>query len=449
MLDANLKYSMTQHRIAIIGSGTSGLAAALRLAQSPEKDQFAITIFESRHIAGGRTRSYIDEETGDTLDNGQHLLMGCYSATWEYMRSIGTDHLVRERKLSIPYSLFNPFTSYVREAWLSTSGLLPAPLHALYGLLTTDLLSVDEKRAAIGLSMKVKSLLDDPSVKYLTCAELFREHKQSEGVVRKLWEPLVLATLNATVKEASAIPLLSVLKLALLGKRTGSSFLFPEVGLSELLIDPAVKLLSENGIEVKFKCSVKQIAEDLRITFADGTEETFNSIIVATPLESLEVPDAIKLPPIMHSPIVNAYFWVDRPLLREPIRAFVGGYLQWAFSKPSTFSGERIALTVSAAGDLSLLTNEEIARQLWMELVRGVQLPPGEKPRLVHYQIIKEKRATALLTPEAQNARPGTETNIRGLYLAGDFVQNMLPATIEGAIRNGFGAADLLLKQFS
>ncbi len=440
---------MTKHRIAIIGSGTSGLAAALRLSQSAARDNFEITILESRHIAGGRTRSFVDEETGDTLDNGQHLLMGCYSATREYMRLIGTDHLVRERSLDIPYSLFNPFTGYVRQARFRTRRLLPAPLHALVGLLMTDLLSVDEKRAAISLSLKVTRLLSDPTIKDYTCAELFRVHHQPEGLVRKLWEPLVLATVNASIEDASALPLLSVLKLALLGKRSGATFLFPEVGLSELLIDPAIKMLAESKVELLLKHAVRKIDEDLSITIDTESKQQYDSIIIASTPDSIELPSAAELPVTTYSPIVNAYFWVDHPLLIDPIRAFVGGHLQWAFSKKSTFAAERIALTVSAANELIGLSNDDIARQLWMELTRGVEVPTGDRPKLVHYQIIKEKRATPLLRPAAQNGRPTTLSSVRGLYLAGDFVQNMLPATIEGAIRNGFSAAECLLVDFS
>ncbi len=443
---------MTKHRIAIIGSGTSGLAAALRLATSANSPQFAITLFEARHITGGRTRSYVDETTGDVLDNGQHLMMGCYSATREYMRMIGTDHLARERPLDIPYSLFNPFTGYSRQARFRTNGLLPSPFHALFGLLRTDLLSVDEKRAAISLSLKVSSLLDDPKIKSLTCAELFRQHNQPEGLVRKLWEPLILATINARMDVASAIPLLSVLKLALLGKRSDSTFLFPEVGLSELLIDPAIVLLVSSSVEVKLKCPVRQVSaqnDGIKLSFADDSEQSFDGVILASPTENIELPSSVKLHPIAHSPIINAYFWLDRPLLRAPIHAFVGGTLQWAFSKPSNSAAERIALAVSAADELGGLDNAQIAQQLWLELTRGLPVPPGDRAKLVHYQIIREKRATPLLTPEAQSSRPIATTAISGLYLAGDFVQNMLPATIEGAVRNGFGAAELLSKHFS
>ena len=130
-------------KIAIIGSGVSGLAAAVHLMENAPNGSVAITIFEAKHIAGGRTRSYLDPETGDTLDNGQHLLMGCYTATEAYMQSIGTTDLVRRsHNLKIPFAIFNEYSGNARTATLKTSPF-PAPFHALLGLFRTDLLTFE------------------------------------------------------------------------------------------------------------------------------------------------------------------------------------------------------------------------------------------------------------------------------------------------------------------
>ena len=252
------------HRIVILGTGTSGLAAALRLATSARRSEVEITLIEAKHQPGGRTRSYLDPETGDTLDNGQHLLMGCYSATQDYMKLIGTSELVsHSRGLSIPFALFNEYSGTTRIAHFKTKNYLPAPLHALAGLRATDLLTAEEKFAAMRFSAKVSKLLSSPETAKLTCTELFQKLRQPSGLIRKLWEPLTLATLNARCDEASALPLLSVLKLALLGKRSGATFLYPKVGLSELLISPAVEQLKSLGVTFEFRRPITKIHEIL------------------------------------------------------------------------------------------------------------------------------------------------------------------------------------------
>ena len=441
-----------KHRIAIIGTGTSGLAAAVRLLEHPRADAYEVTIFESRLVPGGRTRSFVDAETGDTLDNGQHLLMGCYAATSQYLTSIGSDGSIETRAVNIPYSLFNPFTGSSREARFRVNMLLPAPLHALYGLLRTDLLSVNQKLEAITLCLKIKRMLGDGWTESAsqTCAEFFRQQKQSAGTIQKLWEPLVVGTINANINEASVEPLLAVLRLALLGKKSGATFLFPTVGLSELLIDPAIRFAEAHGASIELGKTLSAVTtqeHSIGLRFTDGVHRVFDSVILASQLNKIILPPGITVHEPTYSPIVNAYFWVDQPLLREPIKAYIGTTLQWAFSKPSVFAAERIALTVSAAGELVEMDNQEIERQLWLELRRAESHIGGGPVRLIHSKIIRERQATPLFTPVSAPLRPRSQTVIPGLFLAGDLVQNGLPATIEGAIVNGNYAAELAISR--
>jgi squalene-associated FAD-dependent desaturase len=429
-------------QIAIIGAGVSGLSAAIKLAESAD---VSITIFEARQTPGGRTRSWIDNETGDTLDNGQHLLMGCYTVTLEYMKAIGTfGKFTSSVELEIPFSTLSDNASLGEKSSKTVRSLaLPAPFH-LAGLFLSGHFTLREKFALARFGYFAKFKHANTA---WTCADLFVATNQPETLIRKFWEPLILATLNAPVAVASAEILLNVFRIAFLADRKSSALLFPTVGLSELLIIPAVDLLLGKGHHILLGepvSSIRMQGDSLVITSGNGSEvREFDAVILAAPMDKkIELPQAIEeLYPFESSPIVNAYFWFDKPILDSPIRAFIGTTLQWAFAKKTNFGGQRVALTVSAADAIIDKSADEIEAILLNDL--RITLPAASTVKLLRSQIIKEKRATVLFTPNSQKARPNTKTKISGFYLAGDTVQNGLPATIEGAIRNGQAAATL------
>jgi len=419
----------TDAKIAIIGAGVSGLAGASRLTRAGFRN---ITIFEARREAGGRTRSYVDPTTGDTLDNGQHLMMGCYTSTLDYLRWCGTDKLVEKQPLTIP------FHTTTGEYLLRIPGFGP-PFNLLTGLWRTRLLTPIEKAAATRLGNSILRNKLPANYQDMTCERLFSVTWQPDGLVEKLWAPLVLATINASVKEASALLFANVIREAFFASRTSSALLVPQVGLSELLVAPAVKNLERSGIEIKYGSPVRSIEEKNDRYEIEGS--IFDAVLAAAPLGPIGLISPIREP--ASSIIVNAYFWLDREIVEDPINSFVGTTLQWAFPKPSGYAKQRLALTVSAANDLSERTNEEIRDILWHDLMTTI--PEADGASLVHYQIIREKRATPLFTPNAQHNRPNAMTDFSRFVLAGDLVQNGLPATIEGAVRNGYAAAEILM----
>jgi squalene-associated FAD-dependent desaturase len=369
--------------------------------------------------------------------------MGCYTATLSYLESIGTSNLVHHsRGLKIPFSIYNKFTGTTRIATLKT-GILPAPFHALLGLLRTDLLNTQERWEAIRLGRLCNAYLSDNRIDSWSCADLFEMLGQSETLVHKLWEPICLATINASVKQASARIFLNVLKIALLESASNSRLLIPKVGLSELLIDPAVKKLTSTGATIRLKTSISSITSSERMLSinANGQSapESFDAVILSCASGGMDLPNGMRLPSIDYSPIVNGYFWIDRTILRAPIQGCLNTHLQWLFAKPTTHEGQLLALTVSAATEFIDLPVEEISQILWEDVQRAI--PEARGAKLLQSNIVKEKRATPLFTPQINAKRPETTTHISGFYLAGDHVQNELPATIEGAIRNGFAAA--------
>jgi hydroxysqualene dehydroxylase len=423
-------------KIAIIGAGVSGLAAAVALA---ERGLHNITLFEARREAGGRTRSYIDPTTGDTLDNGQHLMMGCYHSTLKYMRAIDSEHLLQRAPLWIHF----------HETGRNVPAILQLSPNSnlLAALLRSRFLTLREKFAATRFGLSI----DASSAKYsegMTCEALFAKLHQPAGLIRKLWAPIVLATINAPIEHASAVLFVNVLREAFLSGHEASDLLLPKSGLSDLLIDPAIRMLEQHAVQIRLSTPVRTIEKNgtaLQIVTDDSREDYDAVIYCGQSFDPLPQEIRASFPVFEHSPIVNAYFWLDRPLLRGPIHGFFGTTLQWVFPWPSKYAAERLALTVSAGNALAKRTNEEIRHILWTDLCAAV--PAAREARLMHHQIIREKRATPLLTPAIQERRPSGFTAVPGLFLGGDLVQNGLPATIEGAVRNGFAAAELLVRQ--
>ncbi len=426
-------------KIAIIGAGVSGLAAATRLA---ERGFHNLTLFEARREAGGRTRSYLDPTTGDVLDNGQHLMMGCYHSTLHYLRTIGSEELLRRAPLWIRF----------HEAGRNIPAIVQLPprskppVNLLAGLWSSRLLTPREKFAAswLGLAIDASSA---KNCEGMTCEALLLKLHQPRGLIRKLWAPIVLATTNAPIEQASAVLFVNVLREAFLSGREASDLLLPSSGLSDVLIDPALRILKEQSVTIRLSTPVRFIKKNeahLQIETDDANEDFDAVIYCGQSFDPLPLEIQSSIPPFEYSPIVNAYFWLDKPLLRGPVHGFLGTTLQWVFPWPSVYAAERLALTVSAGNALSERTNEEIRHILWTDLCATI--PAAREARLLHHQIIREKRATPLITPAVQQRRPLATTVIEGLYLGGDLVQNGLPATIEGAVRNGFAAAELSMR---
>lgn len=433
------------YRIAIIGAGTSGLAAAVKLYSAHVSRPLAITIFESRREAGGRTRSFIDSETGDTLDNGQHLLMGCYTSTIDYLRTIGSEHLLyKQDSLEIPFLLPKEH----RMSTLKLPAYLPVPLNMTVGLFQTDLLHQYEKLAAIRFGMGMMLFRYDKQMAHSSCADLFRFAHQPVSLIEKLWAPIVIGTLNLPPEKASAQVFLHTMRLIFLQDKKHSSLLFPKVGLSDLLINPALDYLSSHGCGIKYGQTIQTIKAGNNLVYVDTGKgnDVFDALIFAGNYHDVSfLPEEIArtIPEIKYSPIANAYFWVDKKIVGLPICGFIGTSLEWCFTKPTQYAAELLACTKSAADDLIKKDNDEITDIFWKDIKRSF---PHSDAKLLRSVIIKEKRATPLLDAALQLHRPKTKSIIPNFYLAGDLVQNGLPMTIEGAVRNGQKAAHEVLK---
>jgi squalene-associated FAD-dependent desaturase len=384
-------------------------------------------VHEATHQAGGRCRSYFDGATNLMIDNGNHLLLSGNSHARAYARSIGT-----EDGLVGPESAQFPFVDIkTGQRWQIDLGKGRMPGWVF-----------DESRRVpdTGLTdyLKLAPLIwasEDTLVgKSIPC----------EGTLyHRLVQPLLLAALNVDPPEGSAGLAGAIVRETLLAGGQACRPLIAREGLSTVLIEPAVKYLTERGHSV-------QLGHELRsFVTVDGKVGALNfggedvvqlaagdMIVMAVPPRA-----ATSLLPGLKGPtefraIVNAHFRFEPPPGSAPILGVIGGVVEWLFAFPN-----RLSVTISNGDRLVDMPREELAQAIWDDVCKA----GGVSGPLPPWQIVRERRATFAATP-AQNAlRPGPVTTLKNLFLAGDWTATGLPATIEGSVRSGDRAADLVL----
>jgi len=408
--------------VHIIGAGISGLSAAVRLVNAG----FNVHVHEATQQAGGRCRSYFDAATSLTIDNGNHLLLSGNRHALAYARSIGTEAgLVGPKRAQFPF-----VDLATGQRWQLDLGESRLPLWVF-----------DESRR-----VPDTGLLDYLALMPLIWAaqsKLVGDAIPCEGTLyHRLVQPLLLAALNVDPPEGSAGLAGAVVRETLLAGGQACRPLIAREGLSAVLVEPAVKLLQDKGASVQFGHELREFG----LSQAGVSELKFGSDSVALGPEDVVImavpprPAASLLPglktPTKFRAIVNAHFRFDPPKDMPPLIGVVGGLVEWLFAFP-----QRLSVTISNGDRLVDMPREELALAIWRDVCKagGVQgdLPP--------WQIVRERRATFEATPEQNALRPGATTAWKNLFLAGDWTDTGLPATIEGSVRSGNRAADLVL----
>jgi squalene-associated FAD-dependent desaturase len=407
--------------IHIIGAGLAGLSAAVRLAVQGTR----VFVYEATNQAGGRCRSYLDPALGMVIDNGNHLVLSGNRAALGYLDTIGArDRLVGPPIASLPF-----IDLATGERWIIRANDGPIPWWIF-----------DRNRRVPGTRAH-----DYLSLLRLLCAApgtTIGEVLDCKGpLYDRLVGPLLLAALNTEPPEGSAELAAAVIRETLAAG--GHSFrpLFARDGLSAAFVDPALLFVEANGGTVAFGQRLRAFAFDAgRITGLD-----FGDVSVLLPPGDaivLAVPPVVaaSLVPGLSTPtefraIVNAHFRFDPPTGLTPMTGVVNGMVEWLFAFP-----DRLSVTISSADRLLDTPREELASRIWREVaeIAGIAdpLPP--------WQIVRERRATFAALPRENAKRPGARTGWNNLFLAGDWTATGLPATIEGAIRSGNRAAELI-----
>ncbi len=411
-------------RVHVIGAGLAGLAAALSLAEAG----CSVTIHEAGPAAGGRCRSYPDRELGLTIDNGNHLLLSGNSAAFAYLDAIGgTGALAGPDKPMFP---FHDLCTGARWTVRPNLGRLPwwafSPRRRVPGTGIGDYLKLGGLRG----------IDDDRSV---------AEALGGGRLYERLMKPLAIAALNTPPETGLARLLGAVVRETLMQGGAACLPRFPRAGLSAAFIDPALARLRAAGAELRMSRRVAGLGiEDGRVAGLQLPEGflklgTSEAVVLAVPpwvaedlLPGLSAPDAFEA-------ILNVHFRLSAEPGPAGFIGLIGGTAEWVFVKEG-----HVSVTISAANRLIDRPADVLADTVWPEVRAALDLTET-LTKVPPWRVVKEKRATFAATAEQERRRPGPRVGLANLALAGDWTATGLPATIEGAIRSGRRAAQVIL----
>ena len=423
--------------VGIIGGGYAGMAAAVTLAERG----IPVTVFESAKQLGGRARGVQYNNT--QLDNGQHILLGCYRQTLKLIEQVCGNIEQDFLRLPLQLTLHNRFEL--------KAPALPAPLHLLAGLLTARGLSFTQRLSAARFMLAMRSI-NFTLPQDITALELLRAHNQGEECVRLLWEPICIAALNTPVHKASAQVLLNVLRDSLNSARADSDILLPRINFSALFPERAARYVKKRNGAVLTSCAVEALIAhegEIELRTARGSMHFSHIICAASPATAARLfravpqfePIAAQIEALTFQPIYTVYLqYPEQVRLPHTMLGFDRCFAQWLFDK-GQIAGQHglIAAVISAEGLHQELEQERLAQKVVQELHE--QLGITEAP--LWHQVIAEKRATFSCEPNL--TRPGHTTPLDNVLLAGDYTAGDYPATLEGAVMSGARCANLIL----
>ncbi|MFF8958482.1 hydroxysqualene dehydroxylase HpnE [Streptomyces sp. NPDC014894] len=440
-------------RAVVVGGGLAGVTAALQLAGAG----VAVRLLESRPRLGGLAFSFQRGEL--TVDNGQHVYLRCCTAYRWFLERIGGTALAPvQDRLDVP--VLDVGRARPRLGRLRRTAL-PVPLHLAASLAGYPHLSLAE-RASVGRAALALGRLDpaDPALDGIDFATWLGRHGQSPRTIEALWDLVGVATLNATAPDTSMGLAAMVFKTGLLSDPGAADIGWARVPLGELHDTLARKALATAGVRVETAVRVRGLARDPEAdgrgwrVETDGETLTADTVVLAVaqreahallPEGALADPD--RLLDIGTAPILNIHVLYDRKVLRRPFFAALGSPVQWVFDRTEASGlaeGQYLALSQSAAQDEIDAPVAELRERYLPELER--LLPPTRDARVRDFFVTRERTATFAPAPGVGRLRPGAATRAPGLYLAGAWTATGWPATMEGAVRSGFTAADAALR---
>jgi squalene-associated FAD-dependent desaturase len=446
-------------QIAIVGGGLAGLAAAVALADRGLR----IHLFEARRMLGGRASSFRDPNTGELIDHCQHVSLGCCTNLADCCRRTGlADLLATHDRLHF----FGPDG---RRHDVAPSRWLPAPLHLLPSLLRLKYLSLRERwRLIRGIRrLSCSSSNDDPSGP--TIGQWLRTQGQSERAIDLFWTPIIVSALSETVDRAAVAPVRKLFVDAFLSSRRACQMQIPNVPLSEFYGSRLEQWLADRGVELNLGTPIKQLVGDRdgvrQLYLPDGPPLPIDAVILAVPwrravkLLGEKLPELGNLERLDSAPITAVHLWFTEPITDLPHAVLPGRLSQWMFNhsipplprgegrgeaaleRPA--SGYHYQIVISASRDLAQKNRDEITATVLNELAAIWPLASNEN--LLRSRVITSEHAVFSPQPGADRFRPPQQTSIPNLFLAGDWTATGWPATMEGAVRSGYLAAEKLL----
>jgi squalene-associated FAD-dependent desaturase len=455
---------ITNHQSAIvIGGGLAGLAAAAALAPRG----FRVAVLESRQRLGGRAGSFADPTTGQLVDACQHVSMGCCTNLAHFFRTVGIEHFLAPQPKLYFVTPDRRVSVFKADPW-------PAPFHLGRALLGAHYLRpADKLRVVYGLAALLRQPPDaDPPLHDWLLA-----HRQNRRTIERFWGVVLTSALNETIERVGLKYARKVFRDGFVRHRDGFVVQVPMVPLGRLYGDELRGWFTRWGVEIRENAAVRELKiEDLRlkienarssqssivnhqssisqVVLRDGSTWQADWYVLAVPFDRVTdlLPEELVarepyfagVKNLVPSPITSVHLWFDRPVLKLPHAVLVDCLGQWAFNRGEVAPGEfYVQVVVSAARSLRGLGRDEVQRHIADELARV--FPTARAARLLRAKVVTEHAATFSAVPGVDRWRPPQASPVGNLVLAGDWTATGWPATMEGAVRSGYLAAEAIL----
>ena len=409
----------------VIGGGLAGLSAAAALGGAG----FRVEVFESRPFLGGRATSFPlspADDASELIDNCQHILLRCCVNLLDFYARLGVEDSIRF------YREFNFIEPGGRVSTLRR-GALPAPLHFTEAFLRMRFLGAADKIAiARGLLALRRERTRRQDLDSITMLDWLLQKRQTPRAIERFWRQVLVSAVNEDVDRMAARHGFQVFWLGFLARADAYEMGVPAIPLGELYRAELWRGIGE--ISLRLRCPVEQL--DPEGITAGGQRHTADYYICALPFERL-AGLGLAAPAFEHSPITGIHLWFDRAVTDLPHATLLDRTIQWMFNKSA---GRYLQLVVSASRDLASMSRADIVALALNEL--GEFFPIVRQARLEKAHVIKELRATFSAAPGTEALRPATQTSRPDLFLAGDWTRSGWPATMEGAVRSGYLAAE-------
>jgi len=461
--------SLSGGRVAVVGGGLAGLAAAVALCRRGMN----VELFETRRRLGGRASSFRDRETGQWIDRCQHVAMGCCTNLAHFCRQTGNDRCFdRHRRLHF----FGPDAALYE---LAASRWLPAPLHLAPALMRLGYLTLRDRLRILRAVGRLARTPADRNADQETIARWLRRHGQSEQAVEGFWSVVLLSALSETLEHISLAAARKVFVDGFLAAEGAYELEVPNLALEELFGRRTTAWLTRHGAVVRAGTRVRQIEGDgervAGVVLPDDSRRQFDYVVVAVPWRQVRplfsaamleaLPSLARVDEIRSAPITAVHLWLDRSITPLPHAVLVGRTSQWVFqakrgresfagtarrvlctkdSRPLFGSGHYYQVVISASHDLAGRPGKEVAAEIWREL--GEIWPAARDARLLRHRLITQPSAVFSSWVGLDGIRPPQQTPIANLALAGDWTRTGWPATMESAVRSGYLAAEAILK---
>lgn len=447
---------MDDRDVIILGGGLAGIAAAVRLIQRGTIP----TLVERRPFLGGRAFSFVDRASGEEIDNGQHVILGVCHEFLQLLNDLGTRNEIELGSvLDVPVSL-DSRVSHLRSHRI---------LGNAYALLKYEHLSISDRFAVAGLLLKIKfNLLGGYPSDEVSFGDWLASRRQSRAAIDRFWTLFVLPVFNCHIDELAAIDVIEFTRLALLGNTHDAAIGYPSKGLSTLIGSPAAEYLNSHGADIKTNTRVTSLAMlesgSFEVSLSTGEVLRSKSVVSALAPDALArvasisgdrfAPIASAMAEFEYSPIVAVHLWYQNPVMREQVMAFLDLGLQWVFNDSalrgtSDKDTQHIVISLSGADEWANLSKAEVLDRVTSAMREA--FPEARGNPIVNSAVVKTLEATIKVSPRAVQHRIGPTIDVLGdvpgFYVAGDWSNTRLPATMEGAVRSGNSAAELAFQR--